>query len=276
MTVWSDTLAEAIAASEQSGDVSGPTSLLNLSNSLDNPLATLGGRDTNHEIFAALDEDLGFVRNIRSSKLTIPSDLNEKLASSIRWLIGMVSDWRRADDPARARLVAMIAVAARLDENGALWLLMPDTITPSHELGHELQSILGGLQFRVEAASFSRSPVVDSEQLEEFRMAEAEKNWPVLRSFAENIPWHFHSNVILDQSVRLLNRFFPSHLVQVGRAVSQLGVAMQMITAIQVDDAFKIALQTENDLLQFAAVCRLFALHHRVPAGGVAMSVEIA
>ncbi len=49
----------------------------------------------------------------------------------------------------------MIAVAARLDEDGALWLLMPDAATPNQELGQELQCILGRLQFRVEAASFS-------------------------------------------------------------------------------------------------------------------------
>jgi hypothetical protein len=160
----------------------------------------------------------------------------------------------------------MIGVAARLDENGALWLLMPDTITPNQELGHELQDILGRLQFRIEAASFSRSPVVDREQMEEFATAEAEQNWPALGFFAENAPWRFHSNAILDQSLRLLNRFFPDHLVQVGRAVSQVGVAMQMITAIPVVDAFRIATQAENNVLQFAAVCRLFAIHDRVPA----------
>src|SRR5208337_5011920 len=97
----------------------------------------------------------------------------EKLASSFRWLIGTLSDWRQTDDPRRARLVAMIAVAARLDENGALWLLMPDKITQNQELGQELQDILGRLQFRVEAAGFSRSPIVDREQMEEFATAEA-------------------------------------------------------------------------------------------------------
>jgi hypothetical protein len=264
MTAWSDILAEAIAASGQPGDLSAPTSLLELSDSLDNPLTTLSGRDSEHEVFAALDEDLGFVRVIRSSRLTISADQMEKLARSIRWLSGMLSDWRQADDPTRARLVAVIAVAARLDENGALWPLMPDTITPNQELGQELQDILGRLQFRVEAASFSRSPIVDREQMEVFALAEAEQNWPALRFFAENVPWRFHSNAILDQSVRLLNRFFPDHLVQVGRAVSQVGVAMQVVTAISVGDAFRIATQAENNTLQFAAVCRLFAIHDRI------------
>ncbi len=68
MTAWTDILADAIAKSGQSGDLSAPTSLLELSNRLDNPLATLSARDTEHEVFAALDEDLGFVRVIRSSK----------------------------------------------------------------------------------------------------------------------------------------------------------------------------------------------------------------
>jgi hypothetical protein len=262
---WIDILAEAIAASGQSGDLLAPTSLLRLSSSLDNPLATVSGRDTECEIFSALDEDLGFVRGIRS-KLTISADQKEKLASLIRWLIGMLSDWRQTDDPRRAKLVATIAVAARLDENGALWPLMPGKITQNQELGQELQDILGRLRFRVEAANFSRSPIVDREQIEEFATAEAEQNWPALRFFAESAPWRFHSNAVLDQSVRLLNRFFPNHLVQVGRTISQVGVAMQMITAISVGDAFRIATQAENNALQFAAVCRLFAIHDRVRA----------
>jgi hypothetical protein len=266
MTAWRDMLAEAIAASGQSGDLLAPTSLLRLSNSLDNPLAMLSGRDTECEIFAALDEDLGFVRVIRSSKLTISADQKEKLASSIRWLVRMLSDWRQIDDPRHARFVAIIAVAARLDENGALWPLMPDTITQNQELGQELKDTLGRLQFRVEAANLSRSPIVDREQMEEFATAEAEQNWPALRLFAENVPWRFQSNAILDQSVRLLNRFFTNHLAEVGRAVSQVGVAMQMMTALSVGDAFTVATQAENNTLQFAAVCRLFAIHDRVRA----------
>ena len=266
MTAWTDILAEAIAASGQPGDFSAPTSLLELSDSLDNPLTTLSGRDTEHEVFAALDEDLGFVWLVRSSRLTISADQKEKLAGSIRWLIGTLSDWRQADDPTRARLVAMIAVAARLDENGALWLLMPDKITQNQELGEELRDILGRVQLRLEAASFSRSPTVDKEQIEEFATAEADQNWPQLRFFVENVHWRFCSNAVLDQSVRLLNRFFPDRLVEMGRAVSQMGVAMQLVTAISVGDAFRFATQSENDTLQFAAVCRLFAIHDRVCA----------
>ncbi len=252
MMAWSDILAEAVAASGQSGDLTAPTTLLELTHSLDNPLTTLSGRDTQHEVFTTLDEDLGFVRVIRSSRLTISADQKEKLTSSVRWLIGMLSDWQQTDDPKRATLMAMIAVAARLDENGALWSLMPDKITQNQELGSELQDILGRLQFRIEAVKFSRSPIMDREQIAEFATAEAEQNWPALRRFAENVPWRFQSNAVLDQSVRLLNRFFPGNLVQAGRTVSQLGIAMQMMTAISIGDAFKIATQAENDFLQFA------------------------
>jgi hypothetical protein len=266
MTAWTDILGEAITASGQPGDLSAPTSLLVLSDNLEDPLSTLIGRDTEHEVFAALDEDLGFVRLVRSSRLTISTDQNEKLANSIRWLIGTLSNWCQADDPMRGRLVAIIALAAMLDENGALWLLMPDKIKQNQELCEEIQHILGRLQFRVEAVSFSRSPIVDKERVEEFATAEAEQNWPALRCFAEKVPWRFHSNAILDQSVRLLNRFFPDYLVHVGRAVSQIGIGMQMVTAISVGDALKLATHCKSNTLQFAAVCRLFAVHDRVHA----------
>nr|WP_295742500.1 hypothetical protein [uncultured Acidocella sp.] len=266
MMAWSDILAEAIAASGQPGDLTAPTTLLELTNSLANPLAMLSGRDTEHEVFATLDEDLGFVRVIRSSRLAISADQKEKLTSSIRWLIGMLSGWQQTDDPKAATLVTMIAVAARLDENGALWSLMPNKITQNQGLAQELQRILGRLQFRIEAAKFSRSPLVDREQITEFATAEAEKNWPALRPFAENVPWRFQSNAILDQSARLLNRFFPDRLAEVGQTISQIGIAMQMMTAISIGDAFQIATQSENDFLQFASVCRLFGMYDRAPA----------
>jgi|GEM_PF-2927225 len=266
MTVWRDILAEAVEASGQSGDLLTPTSLLELSNDLDNPLATLSGRDTENEVFAALDEDLGFVWDIKSTKLAISEDQRVKLAGAIRWLIGALSDWSQADDLRRARLMAMIAVAARLDEDGALWMLMPNSIVQNRELGEELRDILGRLQLRLEAAAVSRSPIMDTEQIKKFEAAEAERNWPELRAFVENVHWRFCSNVVLDQSARLLNRFFPDYFAEAGRAVSQVGVAMQMVTAISVGDALKIATQSDSHILQFSAVCRLFARYEQVGA----------
>jgi hypothetical protein len=266
MTAWTDILTEAILAAGQPGDLLAPTTLLELSGSLDNPLTALSGRDTEHEVFAALDPDLEFVRFVRSSGLTIKADQREKLARSIRWLIGTLSGWRQVDDPTYARLAAMIAVASRLDEDGTLWPLMPEAIAQNQELGQALADILERIQFRVDAAGFSRSPIVDREQTEEFARAEAEQNWPALRLFAENIPFRFHSNAVLDQSVRLLNRFFPGRLVEMGRAVSQIGAAMPMVTAISIADAFGFATKSGSATLQFAAVCRLFAIHDRVRA----------
>lgn len=266
MTAWTDILIEAISAAGQPGDLLAPTTLLEPSGSLDNPLTTLSWRDTEHKIFAALDPDLEFVRSARSSGLTIKADQKEKLASSIRWLIGTLSGWRQAEDPAYARLMAMIAVAARLDEDGALWLLMPEAIGQNQELGQVLADILGRLQFRAEAAGFSRSPIVDSEQIGEFSRAEAEQNWSILRFFVENTPFRFQSSGVVEQSVRLLNRFFPDRLIEMGRAVSQVGIAMPMITAISIGDAFGFATKSGSATLQFAAICRLFSIHDRVLA----------
>lgn len=262
--VWHDILAEAIAVSGDSSSLSAPTSLLKLSENLENPLTALSGLDTGQEIFGAFDEDFGFIRVIRSLGSVISVEQKEKLASLIRWLIATLCGWRQIIDPKRATLTVIIVAAARLDENGALWGLMPDKINQNHELGFELQDILGRLQFRIGPGGFSRSPIVDGEQMEEFAAAEAEQNWSALRYFAENISWRFYSSAILDQSVRGLNRFFPDQLIQKGRAVSQVGVAMQMMTAISVVDSFRVATQAENNVLQFAAVCRLFSSHDRL------------
>ncbi|QQX92688.1 hypothetical protein IGS75_14815 (plasmid) [Gluconobacter sphaericus] len=264
MMAWSEILAEAIAASGQSGDMAAPNILLELTNGLNSPLTTMGSRDGAHSIFTRLKEDLGFVKLMRSSRLPISEDQKEKLTGSVRWLIGMLSDWRGAGDPKQAKLVAMIAVAAWLDENGILWSLMPDKIAQNQELGQFFKNSLKRVHFQIEVAKSSRSPIVDTEQMAEVAAAEAERNWPELRYFAEDTHWGVHSNVLLRQSVMLLNRFFPNHLTQVGQTVSQIGIAMTMMTAVSLCDALKIAAKAENDFLQFASVCRIFNVHDRV------------
>lgn len=276
MTTWTDILTEAIAAADRPGELSVPTALLELNNRLGNPLRAMSAEDTEHEQFAALDRDLEFVWPIRSSSITISEFHKGKLASSVRWLIGILSGWRQGDDPTYATLATTIAVAARLDDNGVLWALMPAAIAQNYELGRTLADILAGFQVKIELTAFSRSPIVDEERIEELSKAEGEKNWPALRFFAENIPFHFHASAAVNQSVGLLNRFFPDLLIEATRAVSQIGIAMQVVTAMSIDDAFDFATRSQSDIVQFAAVCRLVAMHDGVQALNSAQEEALA
>jgi hypothetical protein len=264
MTPWTEKLIGAIAAAGRPGPMFAPNALEERLNGLDNPLGALIDHDAANEMFAILDEDLGYVWPVRQARREYSDDLAQKTAGAIRWLISALSAWRLEDDPKRARLAAILAVGARLDEGGALWPLLPDTIVENVALGGGLVDVLGRLDFRFGVAGWSRSPILHGEQLEQLNRAEAERDWAVLRHYAEGYADRAYGNVVLGQSVRILNRFFPTRIITAGQAVSNLGVALQFATTLSISEALSVATQSANALLAFAAVCRLFNKHDRV------------
>ena len=257
MTGWPVEIEAAITAAGQPGDVLVPSDLLAYCGGLGDPVATLIGPDSWKEIFAALDPDLGFVWQARHGNVHITDEQRQKIAGALRWLVASLPDWRKANDPKNAALVAIIVVACRLDEEGALWKLLPDEAGGNSELGQELARLLGTFRINLDLRP-TRSPISEGEELKGFLRAEADKDWVGLRRLAEGVAFQAMTNVLLSQSMRALQQFYPALLVQVAQAVSQIGIAMEMATSISVKDALNLAAQSGNDFMQFASVCRLF------------------
>lgn len=257
MTGWPIELEAASVLARQPGDILVPSGLLTYCSGLGDPVTMLMGPDSWQEIFAALDPDLGFVWPVRHGNVPITDEQRQKLAGAMRWLMANLRDWRKANDPKNAALVAIIVVACRLDEDGALWKLLPDEAGGNIELSQELARLLGTFRINLDLRP-TKSPISEGEELEGFLKAEADKDWAGLRRLAEGVAFQALTNVLVSQSMRALQRFFPALLVQVARAVPQIGIAMQMATSISVEDALDLAAQSGNDFMQFASVCRLF------------------
>jgi hypothetical protein len=258
MTAWTDTLVEAIASAAQPGPMLAPDALQEKLESFDNPLGALVDRDAANEIFGIVDQYLGYVWPVRQSRRDYTDELAADTAAAIRWLIAALSAWRLEDDPKRARLAMIFVVAARLDEEGALWPLLPEVVAENVALASGLVDVLGRLEIRVGPPGRSCTPVLDGEEMEQFALAEAEQDWSKLRYYAERYPYKVDANAVVDQSVRILNRFFPVQAVEAASAVANLGMAVQFATALSLDDTFALATRSASPYLCFATVCRLF------------------
>ena len=258
MTAWTDKLADAIAEAAQGGTGPAPVKLLEKLESLDNPLGALVNRDTANEIFGFLDHYLGFVWLVRQSRREYSDEVARQTAAAIRWLIAALLAWKPGDDPKRARLAGIFVVAARLDEEGALWPLLPDQVAENKALGRSLVEVLGRLEIRFETPGWSRTPVRDGEDLEQFERAETDRDWSILRFYAERYAFKTESNAVVDQSVRILNRYFSTELVEAGSAVANLAMAEQFACPLPLDKTIAIATRCANAFLSFATVCRIF------------------
>ncbi|MBX3488720.1 hypothetical protein [Parvibaculum sp.] len=263
MSWWSEQLKSLIAATDGPGEELAPAQLLATSLSLGTPLAALVSREGSDSLFHALNDDLGFVFPIRHSGQALSDEHTRKLAGSLRWLIDGLCSWRVTDDQKGVKLAALMVVAARLDEEGALWEALPSKISGNPDLAKGLVHVLSNLNINFEMG-FTRSPISDGETLDEIQIAEAEKDWARLRQVAEDLCYSQMIPVFVSQSVRLLQRFFPNDLVAYAGTVSQVAMAMEIVTVLPIEAALDIATRSKSDVLEFASVCRLFNQYTRV------------
>lgn len=264
MAYWSDHLAQAATASSAGASPFTPEHLLAAADALPNPIATLSDPDTSHVLFDALAHDLSFDWPVRAGTVPIHPHQLQCLTNAIGWLMRTLSSWTAAADPRRQTLAAILVLATRLDENGALWRILPAGVENNALLGNQLAGGLKRAQIALRTPGWTRSPIADQEQIDQFLTAETSQDWSALRYFAEQMNFHFPRDTAFDQTIRLLNRYFPGMLADAMRSVTQLSMAMKVVTAVNVLDSLVIAVASSNHFVQFAAVCRLFNRFERV------------
>jgi hypothetical protein len=264
MSVWTDILDQAIPAASEDGPFLEPAAFLALCETKDRPLEALVHDDLRQEMFDVLSIDLQFDWATRASQAAFVGPRMERLIAALRWLRRALGEWQPANDPKWVQLTAILALGARLDENGALWSRLPGWASSNEKLGEHLAQMLGQMKFQMRVGGYTRTPINDQEDLNRFLKAETDRDWSALRFYAEHINFHFESSAVLDQSTRILNRFFPDDLARAARSVNQLALAMQIVTALSAGEGFALGASSQNPLVQFAAICRLFVIFDRV------------
>jgi hypothetical protein len=120
-----DQLAAAARQAKEPGEVAAPAKLIALIAGMDQPLKAAQDMEQARQLFDAFDEDFGFIRlsfvhGARMPKAAIAPEAQARYAGLLRWLVGELRAWRRAEDSNFGKLVAVMIAAQVCDFGNAL------------------------------------------------------------------------------------------------------------------------------------------------------------
>jgi hypothetical protein len=255
-----DQLAAAMRETALSGAAAAPTKLITVIAGLENPLQALQDMDQARDLFAAFDEDFGF---IRLSFAAYPPALNRQIqaadktryASLLRWLFDELRQWRRAQDVRFEKLVAAFIAAQVCDFGNGLWPLLPDDIANNTDLIIYLKQLIASFSVAYSARGTRPPPIWEGEAVEQFKKADAESDWATVISLWQRFPLVF-ANTLQTQAVRFLCRYSFEDLVQGLANVRQTAVAMQVVDVLSIEQRLRLAIASDNPYIQLASAYR--------------------
>jgi len=254
MSIASDQLAEAVQEAETDGNVGAPLKFFAVIAGFEDPINALIDWDRANELFAAFDNEFGFINRARSTKLPMQATELSQYTSLIRWLIRELRQWRTPADDASARLVAALVAAQVCDSENGLWALLPDDIGDNSELIERLKGLVAAFAVEFPALGDRRMPVRTAEALAKFRQADAQGDWPaIIEGWAMFEHQPFFTNTLQTQTVRCLYRYSRDGLVQALANLRQTVIAMQITAALSAEQRLRLALATTNPYVQLAS-----------------------
>lgn len=254
-------LSEALTAAARPGAMLPPSELLSSLAGEADPVAALSDFDKGNALFAAFNQEFGFINTSRVTRKPLPAEDQERWAGLIRWLIDEFRRWRRADDSKREKLVALFVVTQSCDWNSEFWNALPADLSENNDLVEALATIVGGLNVAFMSRGAHTPPIWEMEEVERFRQADARADWVAVaecwKKFANAI---FPSTIIM-QTVRCLHRYGFDHLVKALSGLRQTPVAMQVAGALVDQHRLCLAIASDNPYVQFG--CAYQALSKR-------------
>ena len=254
MSIASDQLAAAVRESAQEGAFAAPSELFAVSAAFEDPIKALADWDRANELFAAFDNDFGFINRSRNTKLSMqPTELS-RYASLIRWLIRELRQWRPTADNSSAWLVAALVAAQVCDSENGLWILLPDDIGVNIELIDRLKGLVAAFTVEYTTPGGWPMPAREAEDLAKFKQADAQGEWAAIIEgwkMFEHQP--FFTNTLQTQTVRLLYRYSTDVLAQAFANLRQTVIAMQVAAVLSVEQRLRLAHASANPYLQLAS-----------------------
>jgi hypothetical protein len=262
MSAGNDQLAKAVRDAMKDGELAAPSGLIAVIGKLENPFLALQDTDQAHEVFDAFDKEFSFIRFSLMGNPAIPTaDIQPpdqlRYASLLRWLMRELRTWRYADDPRRAKLVAIFVVAQMCDSNSGLWDLLPDEIGENVNILDYLKGVIASFAVTFNARPGGQVPIWESEAVEAFKRADAEGDWvAVIRGWEQFRHQLFFASTLQIQALRLLYRYSFERLVDGLTKVRQTPVAMQLAGVLTVEKRLRLAIASDNPYVQIAVVYR--------------------
>jgi hypothetical protein len=257
-------LSVAVVAAAQSGEVAAPDELLALLADEENPLAALADRDKGNALFAAFNNQFGFISINRVRRQPYSPENLERWAALIRWIAGEFRDWRLADDPKRARLVAVIVAAQSCDGDKEFWTALWDDFGAGTEMVRAMADLIAGLNVQISTLGLRGRAISEAEEVERFHRADAAGDWATVADCLTRAGPMFPS-ALVNQAVRCANRFGFELLVAAVAGLRQALAAIQIANALSVADRLRLAIASENPYVRFICLFRTVLQQPGVP-----------
>jgi hypothetical protein len=252
-------LAEAAREALHAGEVATPTKLIALMAGLDHPLQALLDMYKSHDLFAAFDQDFGFIRFSFTNFALVPDaqiQVNRpRYAALLRWLISELRQWRRAEDLRFAKLVAAIVAAQVCDIGNALWALLPDDIADNTDLVGSLKALFASFDVTFTPQEGAAPPIWETEAVEAFRRADAGGDWTTIIRLWRQFPPNF-ANALETETMRFLHRYDRSNLVASLANLRKTTVAMRIAEVFAAEERLALAIASDNPRFQLASAYR--------------------
>jgi hypothetical protein len=247
-------LSLAVAAAAQPGAAAPPDELLALLANEESPLAALADRDKGNALFEAFNNQFGFISFNRVRRQPCSPEQLERWAGLIRWIAAEFRDWRRADDPKRARLVAVIVAAQSCDQDNDFWNAVWDGLGGS-EMVQAMADLLAGLNVQIATPGILGLAISEAEEVARFVKADAAGDWTTVADCLMRAGPMLPS-ALVNQVVRCANRFGFERLVAATASLRQSLGAIQIANALSTADRLGLAIASENFYLRFICLFR--------------------
>jgi hypothetical protein len=243
------------------GDAAEPRALLDTLASFESPLRALADHDQANALFEAFYREYPFLRGPEQLNPLQPEQ-RSRWVSLLRWLVRELRAWRAAADPSDSRLAAMLIVAQANDAGDNLWEQVREDIGSNAELVERLKALLRLFSIGIASRGGMPASIWEQEAIDAFQRADRAGDWVGIGSGLRLFEHQLIPSAILVQTVRCLYRCGILHLVDALANLHQTVMALQVTSALHLDQRVIFAVNSSNPYIEFAGVYTAISSRH--------------
>jgi hypothetical protein len=259
----SQILPEIMRHARAEGDAAQPKALLDALAAIESPLVALASHDPANTLFSSFYGEYGFLSAPAAANPLQPEQRSRWVAL-LRWLLRELREWQAAADPGSRTLFAMFIAAQANDWDNTFWEQVPDDIGNNAELVQRLKALLGSFSTGHATRGGMAPPIWEVEAVEAFEAADREGDWVGIGSRLGFFEHQLVPSTVLVQPVRCLYRCGISHLLDAVANLRQTVIALQLASALRVDQRLGVAVGSNNPYIEFAGVHQTISGRHAV------------
>lgn len=247
-------LSEIVAAAAEPGALAAPCELLALLADEENPVAALSDHDKGNALFAAFNNQFGFINIKRTWRQPYSLEDVDRWVALVRWIAAEFRAWRRADDPKRARLIAVIVAAQSCDWDNTFWSMLWDDLGDGTDLTRAMADFVSGINIHLSTLGGRGPSISQKEEIERFTKADAEGDWATVCNSLTRFAGPMLPSALINQTVRCVNRYGFEELLAAVANLRQTVATNQIAAALSVADRLQLGIASDNPYAQFSCV----------------------